>query len=121
MPKPPKRAVLALAVPLAAPLVAMLAATQPAAAAPIARGKFTITNDAHRVVECQLLVEGHTRTYLKVHVGKAYFDTFGANHLLQLVCVRGVKDYFGPMKVGVDYRFVDAPGDRIDVVEAPES
>jgi hypothetical protein len=104
------------------PVILALAAALSASAAQaeVARGKFRITNDAHRVVECNLLVEGRTRTYLKVHVGKAYFDTFPANRLLQLACVRGAKDFYGPMKVGVDYRFIDAPGDRIDVVEAPK-
>jgi hypothetical protein len=103
-----------------AALTAATLAAASAAQAETERGKFRITNDAHRVVECNLMVEGHTRTYLKVHMGKAYFDTFPANHLLQLACVRGAKDYYGPMKIGVDYRFVDAPGDRIDVIEAPK-
>jgi hypothetical protein len=104
-------------------ILALAAALTAAASAPQAEtehGKFRITNDAHRVVECNLLVEGRTRTYLKVHMGKAYYDTFPANGLLQLACVRGAKDFYGPLKIGVDYRFVDAPGDRVDVIEAPK-
>ena len=102
---------------LSAALAVLIAGS--AAAEPVPSGRFTVTNDAHRVVECNLMVDGSTRTYLKVHVGKAYFDSFPATRLLQLACVRGTKDYFGPLKVGVDYRFVDAPDNRVDVVSAP--
>ena len=81
-------------------------------------GRFRVTNDAHRVVECNLLVDSHTRTYLKVHMGKTYGDDFTQGRLLQLACMRGTQDLFGPLKLGVDYRFVDAPGDRIAVEAA---
>ena len=65
------------------------------------------------MVECNLLVDSRTRTYLKVHMGKTYGDDFTQGRLLQLACMRGAPDVFGPLKLGVDYRFVDAPGDRI--------
>lgn len=87
------------------------------AATPVQR--FRVTNDAHRVVECELLVDSHIRTYLKVHMGKTYGDDFTQGRRLQLACIRGAQDLFGPLKLGVDYHFVDAPGDRIDVVAAP--
>src|ERR1700759_3845502 len=63
-------------------------------------GRFSVTNDAHRVVECNLLVDSRTRTYLKVHVGKAYGDDFTQGRLLQLACMRGAPDVFGPLKLG---------------------
>jgi hypothetical protein len=100
----------------AAAIAAALIAGSAGAAVPY--GKFMVTNDARRVVECTLLVDGHTRTYLKVHVGKAYFDSFPATRRLQLACIRGTQDVFGPLKVGVAYRFVDAPGNRVSVVTA---
>jgi hypothetical protein len=108
-----------LRVPGLLALAAALMAASPTAAEPVPTGRFIITNDAHRVVECNLMVDSATRTYLKVHVGKAYSDSFRANRLLQLACIRGTKADFGPLKVGVDYRFVDAPGNRVDVVSAP--
>ena len=89
-----------------------------ATAAPPAKGTFRVTNDAPRVVECALLVEGHTRTYLKIHPGKAYFDDFAPGKLLQLVCMRGKEGAYGPLKVGTDYRIVPRAGDHVDVIVA---
>jgi len=77
--------------------------------------QFRVTNDTARIVECVLLVDGHTRTYLKVHPGKAYFDTFSEGRQLQLACMRGKEGVYGPLKLGVDYRFVAAPSDRVDL------
>jgi hypothetical protein len=107
----------AFALALAAPILFVLSA------APIARAAhplehFQVTNDAHRVVECTLLVSGHTWAYLKVHMGKTYGDDFTQGRLLQLACIRGTDDVFGPLQPGVDYRFVDAPGDHIKLVTA---
>ena len=87
-------------------------------------GQFRVTNDAHRVVECNLLVDSHTRTYLKVHMGKTYGDSFSRGRLLQLACMRGTEGIFGPLEAAegrLAYRFVDAPGDRVNLVvgEAP--
>jgi hypothetical protein len=90
----------------------LLAAPLAAAAEPD-KGQFKVTNDTQRIVECVLLVNGHTRTYLKVHPGKAYFDTFPEGRALQLVCMRGQEGVYGPLKLGVDYRFVDAPSGRV--------
>jgi hypothetical protein len=100
----------------AALALAALALAAPAGAE-VQKGLFRVTNDSHRVVECNFLVEGKTRTYLKVHQGKAYFDTFDPRTLLQLVCGRGDKDVYGPLKLGVEYRFVDRAGNRVAVVE----
>jgi hypothetical protein len=100
-------------------LAALAAATTgPASAAP-PEGVFRVTNDAQRVVECNFMVAGKTRTYLKVHQGKAYFAAFDPRTLLQLACVRGEKEVYGPLKVGVEYRFVDRAGNRVAVVEGP--
>jgi hypothetical protein len=95
-------------------LMAPLAIPLAAGAAP-ASGQFKVTNDTPHIVECVLLVNGKTRTYLKVHPGKAYFDTFLEGRTLQLVCMRARTGVYGPLKLGVDYRFVDAPGDHIDL------
>jgi hypothetical protein len=100
----------------AAGLIAAAVAGGPAAAAP-PKGTFSVTNDAHRVVECNLLVEGRTRTYLKVHPGKTYRDDFFPGTLVQLACGRGVQDTYGPLKLGVGYRFVSREGNRVAVVE----
>ena len=89
-----------------------------AGAAEVPKQTFSITNDAHRVVECTFLVDGKTRNYLKVHEGKTFHDDFRPQTLLQLVCIRGAEGVFGPLKLGVDYRFVDRPGNHVGVVEA---
>jgi len=81
---------------------------------------FSITNDANRVVECNLLINSHTRTYLKVHPGKTYRDDFFPKTLVQLACGRGVEGVYGPLKLGVDYRFVSREGNRVAVVEGAE-
>jgi len=81
------------------------------------REVFSVTNDTRRVVECNLLVDGHTRTYLKVHVGKTYSDSFTQGRRLQLACMRGRDGVYGPLQLGVDYRFVER-GSWIAVVPA---
>ena len=81
---------------------------------------FSVTNDANRVVECNLLINSHTRTYLKVHPGKTYRDDFFPKTLVQLACGRGVEGVYGPLKLGVDYRFVSREGNRVAVVEGAE-
>jgi hypothetical protein len=81
-----------------------------AAAPPLEKLTFRVTNDTDRIVECALLVDGHTRTYLKVHPGKAYFDNFYPRQLLQLACIHAHPDVFGPLKPGSDYRFTVADG-----------
>jgi hypothetical protein len=76
---------------------------------------FKITNDSDRIVECTLLVDGATRTYMRVHPGKTYHDNFRDNRRIQLVCMRGKEGVYGPMKFGADYRFV-RDGDHVAVV-----
>jgi hypothetical protein len=107
---------LVLALAALASVAASAAASTAWATHPL--GHFHVTNDAHRVVECNLLVDSRTRTYLKVHIGKSYGSDFTEGRRLQLACMRGADDVFGPLKLGVDYRFVDAPGDRIKLVAA---
>ncbi|HEX2815350.1 MAG TPA: hypothetical protein VHN39_03080 [Phenylobacterium sp.] len=101
---------------LAAGLAGALAAGSGAGAA-VPSATFRVTNASNRVVECNLLVDGKTRTYLKVHVGKTYFDDFTVGRQLQLVCMRGVEGVYGPLKLGVDYRFVERDGHHVAVVE----
>jgi hypothetical protein len=103
---------------MGAALALTLGASGPARAWP--SGTFKVTNDAQRIVECTLLVDGRTRTYLKVHPTKTYADTFSVGRLLQLVCMRGSEDSFGPLKLGIDYRFVEAPSDRVKLVAVAE-
>jgi hypothetical protein len=103
---------------IAAAVLALVltAAASGAQADPPARGDtFKITNATDRIVECTLLVDGMTRTYLRVHPGKAYQDGFRANRILQLVCIRGKEGVFGPLKLGMDYQF-ERDGDRVTVV-----
>ncbi|HEX3363648.1 hypothetical protein [Phenylobacterium sp.] len=77
-----------------------------------------MTNTTDRIVECTMVVDGMTRTYLRVHPGKAYREDFGANRSIQLVCMRAKQDVYGPLTFGVDYQFV-RDGDRVAVAAAP--
>jgi hypothetical protein len=95
-----------------------------AVAAPAARaaepntGRFSVTNETQRIVDCNLLINGSTRTYLHVHPGKTYADDILVGRTVQLVCMRGKEGVYGPLKLGVSYRFVDAPSSHVDVVAA---
>ena len=81
-------------------------------------GRFSVTNDTERVVECNVLIDGRTRTYIKVHPAKTYFTDVDAGRLVQLVCMRGKVGVYGPLKLGADYRFVPAPSLRVDLRDA---
>jgi hypothetical protein len=98
-----------------AAMAALLGATPAALAAPDGKGTFRVTNDTQRIVECVLLVNGATRTYLKVHPGKSYWDDFVPGRLLQLVCMRGKEGVYGPLKLGVAYRFVEGSPGKVDL------
>lgn len=102
-----------VAAPLAAPLTAGVAAPHQAP-----RAVFTITNTSSRFVECTLVMDGDTWNYLKVPVGETYTEEFRHNRRLQLVCIRGFDDVYGPLKLGVHYRFVDKGNRRVAVVSA---
>ena len=96
-------------------VLAVTAAAGARADEPTRGGTFKVTNTTDRIVECTMLVDGATRTYLRVHPGKAYQDDFTANRRIQLVCMRGKEGVYGPLKFGVDYRFV-RDGDHVAVV-----
>ena len=113
---------LAAAIVAAAPLA--LAFTAGHAAPPQEpRAVFTVTNASTRVVECTVVMDGDTWTNIKVPVGDSYTEDFRANRRLQLVCMRGFDEVYGPLKLGVHYRFVDKGSRKIAVVsgegEAP--
>ena len=103
-------------------VAAFVLASTPALARPASEtypaGTFRVTNDSQRIVECTFLVDGHTRNYLKIHVGKTYASDFDAGHMLQLACIHSNPDIFGPLKAGVDYRLKDNGG-KVGLTEAP--
>jgi len=78
-------------------------------AAAVEKQTLTLTNTSSRIVECALLVDGKTRTMLKIRPGKAYADAFDPRRGLQLVCERAKKGVW-EVKAGTGYNFVD--GDR---------
>jgi len=95
----------------------VLAAGGTASAMAVGPDRFSVTNDTARVVECTLLVDGATRTYLKVHPTKTYFTPIDPGRLVQLVCIRGKEGVYA-LKLGTDYRFVAAPSSRVDIQPA---
>src|ERR1700743_2811876 len=110
---PPKIAAAVLA--LALPLVPIAAAGAQAGEPRPGEAAFRVTNDSDRIVDCTLLVDGASHTYLHVHPGKTFHDTYRDNRRIQLVCMRGKEGVYGPLKLGVDYRFV-REGDHVSVV-----
>ena len=98
-------------------LVLALAAALPARAAPEPQ-VLTVTNGASRIVECDLLVDGKSRTQLKIHPGKSYADTFDPRRSVQLVCMRAKEGVYR-VTAGQAYRFVN--GDkRVELVAAAD-
>jgi hypothetical protein len=91
---------------LALASMAAAATALPARAEPD-RQPLTITNASARIAECAVVVDGHTRTMLKLHVGKSWSDSFRPGQDLRLVCERSKKLFFGPLKTGAAYRVVD--------------
>jgi hypothetical protein len=89
-------------------LLLALAVTLPAQAFadPPERQPLTIANASPRIAECAVVVDGHTRTMLKLHPGKAWTDSFRPGQDLRLVCERSRKLFFGPLKAGESYRLV---------------
>jgi hypothetical protein len=106
-----KRIGLLAAALMAIPLTAGVAApTHPP------RAVFTITNASSRFVECTLVRDGDTWSYLKVPIGQTYTEEFRHNRRIQLVCMRGFEHVYGPLKLGVAYRFVDRGRSKVAIV-----
>lgn len=85
---------------------ATLSLAPPAWADTPQRQSLTITNASARLAECAVVVDGHTRTMLRLHVGKTWQDDFLPGQDLRLVCERSKKLFFGPLKAGAAYRIV---------------
>ena len=98
------------------PLAAALVVSATAASAEAPRGVFTITNASSRFVECTLVRDGDTWSYLKVPIGQTYTEEFRHNRRIQLVCMRGFEHVYGPLKLGVAYRFVDRGRSKVAIV-----
>lgn len=97
-------------------LLLPLAAALPAHAADADKAPLTITNATAHIAECAVVVDGHTRTFLKIHPGKAWWDRFRPSQDLRLVCEHSKKLFFGPLKAGTTYRVVDA-GQWLELAE----
>ncbi|MBW8815738.1 MAG: hypothetical protein JF588_20160 [Caulobacterales bacterium] len=102
-----------IALALALAVTALPAGAETPAAEPL-----TVTNASARLAECALVVDGHTRTMLKLHVGKSWSDSFRPNQDLRLVCERSRKLFFGPLKAGSTYRLV-GDGRWLELADGP--
>jgi hypothetical protein len=101
---------------LAAALVAAPLAAGVAAPYQAPRAVFTITNASTRFVECTLVRDGDTWSYLKVPIGQTYTEEFRHDRRIQLVCMRGFEHVYGPLKLGVPYRFIDRGRSKVAIV-----
>jgi len=78
----------------------------------------SVTNtQAQRVAYCTVLVDSHARTKLAIRPGKTWSDSFDPRREVLLVCDRATSLKFGPLKAGIDYRLVEAPGAKIQLAE----
>lgn len=101
------------------PLLAALIALAAAPAWSAEKLTVRVDNASPRTVDCALVVEGKTRTYLKIRPGKAWWEPFHPRRTLQLVCDRTVGDGVWRLKPGSSYRLVDVGG-KVDLVEGAE-
>ena len=102
--------------PLIAALLATAAAAPAWSAAP-EKQLFQVTNTALRPADCAIVVDGKTRTYLKIRPGKTWADNFDPRRTIQLVCDRAVGDGVWAMKAGTRYRLLDGAGGKVDFAE----
>jgi hypothetical protein len=100
---------------LALAAATLILAAFPARAEAPAKQPLQVTNAAARDVECALVVDGRTRTFLKIHPGKTWSDTFDPRRTLQLVCEHARRNVFR-VKAGSEYRLIDGDG-RVDIAE----
>jgi hypothetical protein len=95
-------------------LGALILLASPAAAAP-ERQPVSVTNASARIAACALVVDGHTRTYLKLHPGKSWSAPFDPRQDIRLVCEHA-RALNWRLKPGAAYRVVDAGG-KADLAE----
>ena len=102
--------------PLLAALLAVAAAAPAWSAAP-EKQLFQVTNTALRPADCAIVVDGKTRTYLKIRPGKTWADSFDPRRTIQLVCDHAVGDGVWAMKAGTSYRLLAGAGGKVDFAE----
>lgn len=104
-------------VPIRGTLVVTLllaAATAHAETATTPLVSVTNTQD-QRVAYCTLLVDGRAQAKLAIRPGKTWSDVFDPRREVLLVCDRATSLRFGPLKAGVSYSLVEAPGAKISL------
>lgn len=99
-------------------VLAAAAVTRPAAAADAEKQPVTVENGASRVVECAVVVDGKTRTMLKIRPGKRWADSYDPRRTIQLVCERAKEGVYR-VHAGATYRFSDADR-RVALAETVE-
>lgn len=93
-----------------------LAAALPAAAAPPEPQRLTVRNDAARIVECAVIVDGKARTFLKMRPGKLWAADYDPRRKVQLVCERGKEGVY-TVKAGLTYS-LSYEANRVQLAEA---
>jgi hypothetical protein len=91
-------------------------AALPAAAGAPEPQRLTVQNDADRVVECAVVVDGKARTFLKIRPGKLWSADYDPRRQVQLVCERGKPGVFA-VKAGLTYR-LSYEANRVQIAEA---
>lgn len=93
-----------------------LAGPRPAGAGDVEPERLALQNDAARVVECAVIVDGKTRTFLKIRPGKLWAADYDPRRKVQLVCERGKPGVF-EVKAGQAYRLT-YEANRVQLAQA---
>lgn len=95
----------------------LVLAFAPARAEPPEKQTLSLENAATRVVDCAVVVDGKTRTMLKMQPGKSWSDAYDPRRDVRLVCERAKKMYWR-VEAGTAYRLEDAGNRRVDLAAA---
>lgn len=98
-------------------LALALAVAVPALAGAPEKQTLSLENGAGRVVDCAVVVDGKTRTMLKMRPGKTWSDEYDPRRDVRLVCERAKKGFWR-LQAGTGYRLNDAGGRRVDLAQA---
>lgn len=97
-------------------MAAGLALAAAARAAPPDLQRLTVRNDAERIVECAVVVDGKARTFLKIRPHKLWAADYDPRRKVQLVCERA-KDGVYAVKAGSTYALT-YEANRVQIAEA---
>ncbi|MBI1197410.1 MAG: hypothetical protein GC203_06065 [Phenylobacterium sp.] len=98
-------------------LALALSVAVPALAGAPEKQTLSLENEAGRIVDCAVVVDGKTHVMLKIRPGVTWSDEFDPRRDVRIVCERSKRPYYR-VTSGTAYRLSDAGGRRVDLAEA---